>query len=82
MIERAPHTITEADGTIIKHPTFVTDNKSFFDKLAEVTQEHECWTYVKPHARARNGREARMAFKNHFLGPTTLVTWLLQLTTS
>ena len=25
MIERAPHTITEADGAIIKHPTFVTN---------------------------------------------------------
>ena len=36
MIERAPHTITEADGTIIKHPTFVTDNKMLFDNLAEL----------------------------------------------
>ena len=27
MIERAPHTITEADGTIIKHPNLVTDSK-------------------------------------------------------
>ena len=35
MIERAPHTVTEADGTIIKHPTFMTDNKMLFDKLAE-----------------------------------------------
>ena len=34
MIERAPHTITEADGTIIKHPNFVTDNKMLFDKVA------------------------------------------------
>ena len=37
MIERVPHTITEADGTIIKHPTFVTDNKMLFDKLDELT---------------------------------------------
>ena len=54
MIEREPQAITEADGTIIKHPTFVTDNIMLFDKLAELTQEHECWTYIKPHARARN----------------------------
>ena len=72
MIERAPHTITEADGTIIKHPTFVTDNKMLFDKLAELTREHECWTYIKPHARARNGRAAYMAFKNHYLGPNNI----------
>ena len=69
MIERAPHTITQADGTVIKHPTFVTDNKMVFDKLADLTHEHECWTYIKPHARARNAREACMAFKNHYLRP-------------
>ena len=37
MTEKAPHTITEAIGTIIKHPTFVTDDKMLFDKLAELT---------------------------------------------
>ena len=68
MIERAPHTITEANGTIIKHPTNVTDNKMLFDKLAELTREHECWTYIESHGRARNGRAAYMAFKNHYLG--------------
>ena len=72
MIERAPHTITEANGTIIKHPTFVRDNKMLFDKLAEPTREHECWTNIKPHARARNGRTAYMAFKNHYLGPNNI----------
>ena len=33
MIERAPQTITEADGTIIKHPIFVTDNKMLLTSL-------------------------------------------------
>ena len=51
-----------------KHPTYVADNKMFSDKLAELTCEYECWTYIKPHARARNGSEAYMAFKNHYLG--------------
>ena len=41
MIERAPHTITGANGTI-KHPTFVTDNKMLFDQLAELTRDHKC----------------------------------------
>ena len=72
MIERAPHTIKEANGTITKHPSFVTDNKMLFDKLAELTRDHECWTYIKPHARARNGRAAYMAFKNHYLGPNNI----------
>ena len=72
MIERAPHTLTEANDTIIKHHTFVTDNKMHFDKLAELTRDYECWTYIKPHARARNGRAAYMAFKNHYLGPNNI----------
>ena len=72
MIERAPHTFTVANGTIIKHATFVTDNKMLFDKLAELTREHECWAYIKPHARARNGGAAYMAFKNHYLGPNNI----------
>ena len=72
LLERAPHIIAEVDGTIIKHPTFGTDYKIFFNKLAELTCEHEYWTYIKPHARARNGREAYMAFKNHYLGPNNI----------
>ena len=43
-----------------------------FDKLAELTREHECWTYIKLHARARNGRATYMAFKNHYLGPNNI----------
>ena len=82
MIERAPHTITEANRTIIKHSTFATDNKMVFDKHAELTREHECWTYLKPHARARNGRAAYMASKNHYLCPTILEIWLPQQSTS
>ena len=49
MIERATHTITQADGTIIKHPIFVTDNNMVFDNLAELTCQHECWALIKPH---------------------------------
>ena len=72
MIESAPHTITEGNGTFIKHPTFVTNNKMLFDKLAELTRDHECWTYSKPHPRDRSGRAAYMAFKNHYLGPNNI----------
>ena len=43
-----------------------------FDKLTELTREYECWTYIKPHARATNGRAAYMAFKNHYLGPNNI----------
>ena len=71
MIERAPHTVTEANGTIIKHPTTVTENKTLFIKITELTRDHESWTYIKPHG-ARNGRAAYMALKNHCLGPKNI----------
>ena len=43
-----------------------------FDKLAELTRDHEWWTYIKPHARASNGRAACKSFKNHYLGPNNI----------
>ena len=72
IIDRAPHTIKEADGTAIKHPTFVTNNKMLFDKFAELTRDHECWTYIKPQARARDDRAAYMAFNKYYLGPNNI----------
>ena len=72
MIERAPHTITEANCTITKHRTFVTDNKMIFDKLAELTRDHECWSHFKPHSRPQNGRAGYMVFKNHYVGPNNI----------
>ena len=32
-------------------------------ELPELTRENKCWTYIKSHARARNGRAVYMAFK-------------------
>ena len=55
-----------------KHPTFVTDSKMLFEMLAELTRDHEYWSYIKPHERARNRRAAYMAFKNHYLGPNSI----------
>ena len=37
MIERTPHTITEANGTIIKHPTFVIDKQHHFSETPRET---------------------------------------------
>ena len=73
-IERAPHTITVANGTITKHLPFVTDNKMLFDRLAEITREPDCWTYIKPHTRSEMERQAAWPSRTIILGPTTLAT--------
>ena len=50
MIAHAPMMIANGD----EHPTFLTDRQTIWDKISDLTREHECWTYVKPAQRARN----------------------------
>lgn len=68
MIERAP--IQDANG--ISTPTFTTDNHRVFELLASLTRDKDCWTYVRPSQRTRNGRLAYMALYDHYLGPNNL----------
>ena len=60
MIERAPH------GEDTFSPA---DNVTVWEKISALTWSHECWTYVRPAQRTRNGRMAYRALKNHYLGP-------------
>ena len=60
MIERAPH----GEDTF-----FPADNVTVWEKISALTRSHECWTYVRPAQRTRNGRMAYRALKNHYLGP-------------
>ena len=60
MITRAPH---GADTF------FPADNVTIWEKISTLTRSHECWTYVWPAQRTRNGRMAYRALKNHYLGP-------------
>ena len=76
MIESAPHGITEAN------PTFGTENKMLFDKLAELTRKHECWTYIMPHPEPEMAGQPTWPSRTIILGLTTLATWLQQLSTS
>ena len=60
MIGRAPHG---------EETYFPADNVTVWEKLSALTRLHECWTYVRPAQRTRNGRKAYRALKNHYLGP-------------
>ena len=72
MVRRAPIGILAADGTILYDPTFQINNGKTFDKLALWARDHACWTYLKPHAKTRNGRAAWNALVAHFLGPNNV----------
>ena len=45
------------------------DNVTIWEKISTLTHSHECWTYVWPAQRTRNGCIAYRALKNHYLGP-------------
>ena len=70
MIRRAPHRTGGEDSPYCE--TYKIDNVAVFDKLAAMTRDHECWTYVKPSQRTKNGRQAFLSLWNHYLGPNNV----------
>ena len=68
MIDRAPHFIPQVGANPERHPTFILDNKTVFDKLGEMTRSYTCWSCDKPFLCSRNGWAAYVAFHNHYLG--------------
>ena len=68
MIDWAPHFILQVGANPTRLPTFIMDNKTVFDKLAEMTRNYACWSYVNPFLHSCNGHTAYIAFRNHYLG--------------
>jgi hypothetical protein len=66
MIARAPIE-TAVPGTFVA--SFIEDRRKVWDLMAGLLRDKECWTYVKPHQRARDGRGGFLEIWNHFLGP-------------
>ena len=64
LIGRAP--IIGADGTHTQ--TYLTDRAAVWEKIAALTRDKACWTYVKVAQRTRDGRTAIQALTNHYLG--------------
>lgn len=67
LIARAPH--VQGDRA---HPTFSADNQLVWQKLQSLMREKDCWTYVRPGQRTRDGRLAFLSLKNHYLGPNSV----------
>lgn len=64
LIARAP--ITDEHGA--HTPNYLTDRTRVWELLSELTRDQECWSYVRPAQRSRNGRLAFMGLKGHYLG--------------
>ena len=70
MIAQAPHRVGGASSNHV--PVFTVDNNKVFEMIASITREHDCWTYIKPAQRGRDGRKAFLALWNHYLGPNNV----------
>ena len=64
MIAHVPMVLANGD----EHPTFLTDHQTVWDKVSDLTRNHECWTYVKPAQRSRDGRQGYTLPFDHYLG--------------
>ena len=72
MIDQVPHFIPQVGANPARLPAFIMDNKTVFDKLAEMTRSYACWSYVKTFLHSCNGCTAYIAFRNHYLGPNNV----------
>jgi hypothetical protein len=75
MIRRAPHRIP-AHGVPVEDqaldPTFQIDNRKVWQILSDLCHDKDCWTYIKPFQRRRDGRGAYWGLWNHYLGPNNV----------
>ncbi|KAI2502384.1 hypothetical protein MHU86_12041 [Fragilaria crotonensis] len=71
MIARAPHFSLVA-GVRTADPAYLINREKVWDVIARITRSHDCWTYVKPAQRTRDGRKAYLALYAHYLGPNNV----------
>ena len=71
MIARAPH-FTMVAGVRTADPAFLVNREKVWDIIARITRTHDCWTYVKPAQRTRDGRKAYLDLYTHYLGPNNV----------
>jgi hypothetical protein len=68
MIGKALIAVNAAAVPIVYTQHFMTDNTIVWTKIASMTRDHECWTYVRSFQRAKDGRAAYKALHTHYLG--------------
>jgi hypothetical protein len=65
--------IVDTTAAAVTHtPTYLTDRQRVWDLIAKLTRDQECWSYVKPAQRARDGRKAYKGLYDHYLGPNNV----------
>ncbi len=65
LIARAPIRNAADDGYVA---TYLADRTRVWELISEITRDHDCWTFVRPAQRTRDGRLAFLGLKGHYLG--------------
>lgn len=68
MIARAPH--LDAAGQPLS--TYLADRHKVWELITEICREDDCWSYIKPAQRTRDGRKAYRCLYDHYLGPNNV----------
>ena len=69
LIARAPHYIGAAGAANRdRAQAYKDDNILVFNKLSEMFRDKDCWAYMQQSSRRRDGRDAFMRLKQHYLG--------------
>jgi hypothetical protein len=63
LIARAPITVAGHDIA-----TYLSDRARVWELISNLTRDQDCWSYVRPAQRARDGRTAFLGLRGHFLG--------------
>lgn len=74
MIGRSPIVVNAQAVPVVPTEHYMTDNTTVWSKIAAMTRDHECWTYVRSFQRAKDGRAAFKALHTHFLGANNVDT--------
>lgn len=65
LIDRAP--IQVAGGNNFT-PTYLADRARVWELISELTRDQDCWSYVRPAQKTRDGRLAYLGLRGHYLG--------------
>ena len=60
----------EANGPFVD--SYMTDRTMAWDKIANIFQDHQAWTYAKSARRSRNARKGYLGIYDHYLGPNNV----------
>jgi hypothetical protein len=74
MITRAPIVQNIGANPPVNTKHYKTDNTNVWTKIASMTRDKECWTYVCGFQCAKDGRAAYWALHNHYLGVNNVDT--------